>query len=427
MISSKIKLPDQRINLYLDKDKSDPQYRSVIDDDRLTTATNDLSFLLIDTDPTTAEIFKKTLHKNHYKSIITNEGEALDLALKLQPNAIFISMNLTPKSGWSILEDLKKRDELRHIPVMLMSSYEINMKEVIANGAIGCQTHPINSTIILQMIDHCQRVNQVETKYVLLADNNATHIRALENFISSASIDCVLASNSQQAKEILQTKKVNCIVLDAGLSDQAIFEILDTVKSDQLLKNLPVIIYSGMSLSLHAEKRIQNYSDILAITISETFKGLSDMVSFYLHQPVGKIEERRHTTPYLEERALVGKHILIVDDDVRNIFSLTKILESHKMKVTSAIDGNEALAVLSNDKSIDLVLMDMMMPNKDGFETIHEIRLNEQMKNKKIISVTAKAMLGDREKCIQAGANDYITKPVDADRLISLLKVWLYR
>ena len=150
------------------------------------------------------------------------------------------------------------------------------------------------------------------------------------------------------------------------------------------------------------------------------------MVSFYLHQPVGKIEERRHTTPYLEERALVGKHILIVDDDVRNIFSLTKILEAQKMTVSSAIDGNEAIAILSNDKSIDLVLMDMMMPNKDGFETIHEIRQHDEMKNKKIISVTAKAMLGDREKCIQAGANDYITKPVDADRLISLLKVWLY-
>jgi CheY-like chemotaxis protein len=206
-----------------------------------------------------------------------------------------------------------------------------------------------------------------------------------------------------------------------------VYDILNVIHKDERFALLPVILYTGKSLSQHEEKKIGQFSGEVVLRTADTFKKLSDDISFFLHLNENGDDKNRHVKPYIRENALGGKHVLIVDDDVRNIFSLTKLLESKKMVVSSAIDGNEAIAILDNDASVDLVLMDMMMPNKDGYETIIEIRNHPKLQKTKAIAVTAKAMSGDREKCIKAGANDYITKPVDTDQLVSLLKVWLYK
>ncbi len=398
-----------------------------ISDDQEIIGPDDTVFLLLDTNRENANLITKALHENGHKVLIaSDEVNGMELAVQHQPKGIIVSMSIPEKSGWQILTELKANHPIRHIPVILLSEEELSTKEVIANGAINYHKTPLADKAVNQLLEEFLDVHQQKPKQVLLIDGNKIHLQAIENFITTSVVRCIPTTNSKEAAEVLLTQTAHCIVIDMGLSDPEVYEILDTVKNDFALSRLPVILYAGMAFSQHADKRIRPYSDVIAIRIVDTFRDLLDKVSFYLHLAADKNIDRKQPKPYLEESALGGKHILLVDDDVRNIFSLTKVLESQKMKVTSAIDGNEALTILAKDKSIDLVLLDMMMPNKDGYETIVEIRKDEKIKHKKIIAVTAKAMLGDREKCIRAGANDYVTKPVDVDQLISLLKVWLY-
>jgi hypothetical protein len=212
-----------------------------------------------------------------------------------------------------------------------------------------------------------------------------------------------------------------------GLPDETGYNVLEAIKKDKRLKKIPVIIYTGKSLSLNEENKLKQYSNSIVIKTADSFKRLSSQISLFLHLVENDAEEKIPKIPYLKDKLLDGKRVLIVDDDVRNIFSLTKLLESQKAIVISASDGNEALSILYNEEVVDIILMDMMMPNKDGYETTIEIRKNEKLKTIPIIAVTAKAMLGDRQKCINVGASDYVTKPVDGDQLLSLLRVWLYK
>jgi CheY-like chemotaxis protein len=230
--------------------------------------------------------------------------------------------------------------------------------------------------------------------------------------------------------EALQQKEVDCVILDMGIPEQRNYVPLEEVKKTPGLENIPIIIFTGKFLSQAEELKIKQYADTIVIKTANSYQRILDEVSLFLHL-VEENKKGNRSAHYKRlgelEEVLKGKNILVADDDVRNIFSLTKSLENYGINVISAIDGKEALQQLREHKKVDLILMDMMMPEMDGYDAIKNIRAMSKFKKLPIIAVTAKAMAGDRIKCIEAGASDYITKPVDVDQLISLLRVWLYQ
>jgi CheY-like chemotaxis protein len=227
----------------------------------------------------------------------------------------------------------------------------------------------------------------------------------------------------------LQNDEVDCVILDMGIPDASAYQTLEKIKELPGMEQLPIIVFTGKSLSKAEEERLRQYTDSIVIKTAHSYKRILDEVSLFLHlveehkQEAGKKNNGKLGTM---NEVLKGKTVLVTDDDVRNIFSLTRALEASQMNVLSATDGKEALKVLEQHPEVDVVLMDIMMPEMDGYETMQQIRKKAQYKNLPIIAVTAKAMIGDREKCIRAGASDYISKPVDVDQLLSLLRVWLY-
>ena len=260
-------------------------------------------------------------------------------------------------------------------------------------------------------------------KKVLIVEENAKHAEALAYFLENFNVNTEITGNIGSSITALQKQDVNCVILDMGVPDQHAYETLETVKNNKGLENLPIIIFTGKNLSRAEENRIRQYADSIVIKTAHSYQRMLDEVALFLHL----VEEKGGQKPHRKQLGtLKDKTVLIADDDVRNIFSLTKALEQHKMTIISALDGKEAMQQLENNPNIDIVLMDMMMPEMDGYETIRRIREVPRYRHLPILAVTAKTMLGDREKCIRAGASDYISKPVDIDQLVSLLRVWLY-
>jgi len=267
-------------------------------------------------------------------------------------------------------------------------------------------------------------------KKVLIVEENEQHAKALSYFLSTYNIQTQVANNVSQSIDALQKNEVDCVILDMGIPDKNAYETLETIKKSDGLENLPIIIFTGKNLSKGEEIRIKQYADSIVVKTAHSYQRILDEAGLFLHLVEENNGEKKNKK--LTEglgglyEVLHHKTVLIADDDVRNIFSLTKALEQHKMKVLAATDGKEALQVLQDNPSVDIVLMDMMMPEMDGYESTMEIRKINKFKHLPVLAVTAKAMMGDREKCIAAGASDYISKPVDVDQLISLLRVWLY-
>lgn len=294
-------------------------------------------------------------------------------------------------------------------------------------GAIDFISKPVDPESMQLIFEKMEFVLQRSTKKVLILEENARHAKALSYFLGNYGVNSEISSNVTDGVSLLQQKDVDCVILDMGIPDQQAYEALETVKEVKGLENLPIIIFTGKSLSNAEEQRIRQYADSIVVKTAHSYQRMLDEVSLFLHlvsERAPAVQGANGKMGMLNE-VLKDKTVLVADDDVRNIFSLTKALEKHQMKVLSAIDGKEALEQLSGHR-VDIVLMDMMMPEMDGYDAIAAIRKQPELRNLPVIAVTAKAMMGDREKCLQAGASDYISKPVDVDQLMSLLRVWLY-
>ena len=247
--------------------------------------------------------------------------------------------------------------------------------------------------------------------------------------METCQVNSEISTNVNDSVDALNKKEVDCVILDMGIPAQNSYEVLEKVKSQPGFENLPVIIFTGKSLSKKEETRIKQYADSIVIKTAHSYQRILDEVSLFLHLvEEGKEPKSSRMTDKVGNlgEVLANKKVLMVDDDVRNIFSMSKILEAHKMTVLTAIDGKDALNQMAENPDVSVVLMDIMMPEMDGYEAIREIRKNPRNRNLPIIAITAKAMTGDREKCIEAGASDYISKPIDIDQLLSLLRVWLF-
>ncbi len=398
-----------------------------IPDDRNNISDNDKIILIIEDDTNFAKALLDFTRRQGYKGIVTVRGdEGAELALKYKPEGILLDIQLPVKDGWEVMEELKSNPFTRHIPVHIISSYDAR-KESLQKGAVDF----INKSIALEQLqDVFKKIEHVierKEKKVLIVEENSKHAQALAYFLEAFNIKPEISNNIANGVSALKRDEVECVILDMDIPDAIAYQTIEAIKKDAQLENLPVIIFTGKNLSKGEEQKIKQYADSIVIKTAFSYQRILDEVSLFLHLvKQNEIQPAEYKNSGVLTEVLSNKTILIADDDVRNIFALTKVLEQNNMKVLSAMDGEEALLRLQENPDVDIVLMDVMMPILDGYETTKKIRKNYKFKDLPVIAVTAKSMTGDREKCIEAGASDYISKPVDIDQLLSLLRVWLY-
>ncbi|WP_317047947.1 response regulator [Pseudochryseolinea flava] len=401
-----------------------------IPDDRSAIGDDDKVILIIEDDVNFAKSLLEYTRKRGYKGVVAVRGdEGIDLAGDLRPIGILLDIQLPVKSGWEVMDALKNDSRTRHIPVHIMSSHEVK-NESLTRGAVDFINKPFAFEKIQNVFQKIEHVLTHKDRKVLIVEENPKHAKALAYFLETFDVSIEINNAVENAIDSLKRKDVNCVILDMGVPDQKAYDTLEGVRKTPGLENTPIIIFTGKSLSQAEELRIKQYADSIVVKTAHSYKRILDEVSIFLHlmEQQGKDEgaSKKYQKLGALDEVLKNRTVLIADDDMRNIFSLTKALEKYEMNVIAAVDGKDALQKLKDNPEVDVVLMDMMMPEMDGYESTTAIRRDARFKDLPVIAVTAKAMMGDRARCINAGASDYITKPVDIDQLFSLLRVWLY-
>lgn len=422
----------QEIRNIIDDHSEDINFLEIpedIDDDRDSITEDDRVILIIEDDTNFAKALLKYARMQDYKGVVVVRGDyALSAAEKYHPVAILLDIQLPVKDGWKVMDELKSNSKTRHIPVHMMSALHVK-RESLMKGAIDFINKPVALDQMTGVFRKIEEALQRSPQKVLIVEENAKHASALSYFLSNFNISLSVENNVEDSVKALTTGKTDCVILDIGASKGNEYQIIESIKSYEGLENLPIIIFTERNLSNAEEAKIKQYADSIVVKTVHSYQRILDEVGLFLHLVEEKNnlgEASRNKVLGSLTEVLSGKKILITDDDARNIFSLTKALEKYKVNVILAMDGKQALEQIKLNPDIDVVLMDMMMPELDGYETIKQIRKMPMFSRLPIIAVTAKSMIGDREKCITAGASDYISKPVDTDQLVSLLRVWLY-
>ena len=402
----------------------------IVPDDRQEIGSEDKVILIVEDDTVFARILLDYTRAKKYKGIVAVRGdEGIEMALKYKPRAILLDIQLPVLDGWQVMEVLKSNPETKSIPVHIMSSLKVK-RESLLKGAVDFIDKPFALEQMKVVFEKLENALTRHPKKVLIVEENNQHAKALSYFLSANNIGTLISKNLNESISALQSKDIDCVILDMGMPDKVAYQALESIKENKGLENLPIIVFTGRDLSIVEQNKIKKYADSIVVKTAHSYQRILDEAGLFLHlveeKNTNKLPESNFENLAALRNVLKNKTVLIADDDVRNIFSLTKTLESQEMNVLTAIDGKEALKILKENKHVDAVLMDMMMPEMDGYQTIREIRNNREFKKIPILAVTAKAMRGDREKCIEAGASDYISKPVDIDQLMSLLRVWLY-
>lgn len=403
---------------------------SPIPDDRDSISSGDKVILVIEDDTSFARSLLDYTRSKGYKGIVAVRGdEGLALARQFLPMGILLDVQLPIKSGWEVMDELKADPTTRPIPVHMMSSYQVKNRS-LAKGALDFIDKPMAFEKLSQIFSKIEEALSRHPKKVMIVEEDAKHAQALAYFLENFNVVAEIRHTVKEGILAINQDRVDCVILDMAITRGQSYDFLEEVKQTPGFENIPIIIFTGKNLSTSEEAKLKQYADSIVVKTAHSYQRILDEVSLFLHLvQVNSTETKAPRFKRLGDMAevLKGKNILVADDDVRNIFSLSKSLENYKMNVVSAVDGKDALKQLDAHGHIDLVLMDMMMPEMDGYESTRQIRANPKYKKLPVIAITAKAMTGDRDKCIQAGASDYITKPVDVDQLISLLRVWLYQ
>jgi CheY-like chemotaxis protein len=410
-------------------------HEPAVEDDRAEIAEGDRVVLIVEDDEDFARTELKMARERGFKGIVAVRGdEGLALAHEYRPDAIILDMRLPIRSGWDVLDQLKRHPETRHIPVHIVSGGVENggVQEALRAGAVAVLEKPVEYDLLdstyAKILDFVER----DTRRLLVVDDDSAQRTAIIELIGSGEdVEIIAVGSSEEALELLDgDTSFDCMVLDLKLPKMSGFALLERVKTDERYRGLPVIVYTGRDLTRREETRLKKYAETIIVKDVRSPERLLDETALFLHRVESKLpSEKRRMLEQLHssDEVFKGKRVLIADDDVRNVFALASVLERQGMDVQFAENGNEAIASLQADPEIDLVLMDIMMPELDGYEAMRRIREQPQFAKLPIISLTAKAMKGDREKSIASGASDYITKPVDTDQLLSLMRVWLYR
>jgi len=400
---------------------------SEIPDDRKDIQPDDKVLLIVEDDTFFAQGLLDFSRKKGYKGVVAVSGDvAVRMARQYRPMGILLDIQLPVKNGWEVMEELKKDPQTRPIPVHIISSFEVK-NESLMKGAVNFMSKGMAFEHMDEVFERIEALLGKNARKVVIVEDNTRHAQALAYFLGAHNLRIDIAPTIAQSSEILRREDVHGVILsrEPGREES---ETLEMIRQNPVFENIPIIVFTGMNISKAEEARLRQFADSIVVKTAHSYQRVLDEVSLFLHVVGGEQEKTASNVMSrlgaLDE-VLKNRTVLIADDDVRNIFSLSKVLEQHKMKVLTAMDGQEDRQV-AEASEVDLVLMDMMMPEMDGFEAITRIRRNPRLKHLPIIAVTAKAMAGDRERCIQAGASDYISKPVDIDQLLSLLRIWLY-
>ncbi|MEH2414083.1 response regulator [Nostoc sp.] len=403
---------------------------SEIPDDREIIQPGDRVLLIIEDDDKFARILLDMAREQGFKTIVALQSkEGLAVAQQFKPNAIMLDIHMPEMDGWTLLDRLKHNPNTRHIPVHILSVDE-RQQRGLHLGAITYIQKPVSPEALTQVLTEIKGFIERQVKTLLIVEDDPVQAQSIIELIGNSDVQSTAVGTGAEALSFLRSHHFDCMVLDLGLPDMSGFTLIEEIKLEPRLLKLPIIVYTGKELSRQEETQLRGLAETIIIKNVRSPERLLDETALFLHRvqanlppPKRQMLEQLHQT----DPVLANRKILIVDDDLRNIFALTSFLESYQMQVLFAENGRDGIERLQANPEINIVLMDIMMPEMDGYETTRAIRQQQQFRSLPIIALTAKAMPGDKEKCIEAGASDYITKPVDTEQLLSLLRVWLYR
>ncbi|MDO8681702.1 MAG: HAMP domain-containing protein [Acidobacteriota bacterium] len=401
-----------------------------LSDDRSLIQPGDRVLLVIENDLSFARILMSLGRAQNFRALASVRGDVgLTMARQHRPDAITLDLDLPGLDGWNVLDRLKHDPSTRHIPVHVISVSEDSHRGM----RLGARTYlakPSDPDSLNEAFANIREFTDRKLKTLLIVEDDEVQRETLVELIGDGDVKITAVGSGQEALDELEAQPFDCIVLDLGLNDMSGLDLLEKMRADKALSQVPVIVYTGKELTKSEEAELRRLAQTIIIKDVKSPERLLEETALFLHRVESTLPaEKQKLLDQLHrsDPTLAGKKALVVDDDIRNIFALTSILERYEMNVQYAENGHDALRMLNENPDINVVLMDVMMPEMDGYEATRRIRDNAAFENLPIIALTAKAMKGDREKCINAGASDYVTKPVDTDHLISLLRVWLSR
>jgi CheY-like chemotaxis protein len=399
-------------------------------DDRLNLEPGDTILLIVEDDPHYARVLVDLARDKGFKVLVAGRGaEALELAKQFQPSAVSLDVFLPDMLGWTVLSQLKHNPLTRHIPVQIITLDE-DRQHALARGAFSFVNKPTTTEGVSAALSQIKEYAKPRRKRLLIVEDNAAEQMSIQELLGHSDIEIVTTDTGEGALAMLRDSPCDCVVLDLRLPDMSGFEVLDQIRNDDSLSNVPVVVFTGRELSVEEDAELHTMARSIVVKGVESPERLLDETSLFLHRVITELPiEKQRMLEKLNssDEDLVGRTALLVDDDARNIFALSSVLERRGMKVLTATTGSEAVTLVESNPQIAVVLMDIMMPQMDGYQTIGVIRQNPAFRRLPIIALTAKAMKGDREKCLEAGASDYLAKPVNTEQLLLAIRMWLHR
>ncbi|HSS07718.1 MAG TPA: response regulator, partial [Rhodanobacteraceae bacterium] len=401
-----------------------------IEDDRGALIPARPTLLVVEDDARYAIVMRDLARSCGFNVIVAQRGtDALQFARQYRPAAISLDIHLPDMLGWAVLSQLKQDSMTRHIPVQIVTVDE-ERHHSLERGAFAYLAKPATSESLNEALERIRAYTLPRKKRLLIVEDDAGERLSIEELIRHDDVDIDTASSGADALSRMRAMDYDCVVLDLRLPDMSGFELLDRIEAEPKLRQVPIVVFTGKDLSAEEDRRLRRAAKSVIIKGVESPERLLDETALFLHRVIAdlppakqKMVQRLHES----DETLKHKRVLVVDDDVRNIFALSSVLERHGMGVVTAGTGQEAIEKVADDRDIDLVLMDIMMPGMDGYDTMRAIRAKPDSRALPIIALTAKAMKGDREKCLEAGASDYLAKPVVTDQLLGVLRQWLHR
>jgi CheY-like chemotaxis protein/signal transduction histidine kinase/HAMP domain-containing protein len=401
-----------------------------IDDDRENLEPDDAVLLVVEDDPHYARVLRDLSRDQGFKVLLATRGaEALALAREFHPTAVSLDVFLPDMLGWTVLNHLKQDPATRHIPVQMLTLDE-DRHNGLTRGAFSFVTKPTNPEGLEEALNRIREYTAPRRKRLLVVEDNAAEQLSIRELLGHDDIDMSVVATGSDALSAIKEDPFDCVVLDLRLPDMSGFDVLEQLRDDPVIADVPVVVFTGKELSPEEDARLHTLARSVVVKGVESPERLLDETALFLHRVVADLpaeKQRMLDRLHRSDEALVGRKVLVVDDDVRNIFALSSVLERRGMTVLTAGTGREAITTLESTPDLAIVLMDIMMPEMDGYETMQVIRRNPSFRRLPIIALTAKAMKGDREKCLEAGASEYLAKPVNTEQLLSALRMWLHR
>jgi CheY-like chemotaxis protein/signal transduction histidine kinase len=401
-----------------------------IPDDRTKIEPGDSILLIVEDDPHYCRVLVDLARDKGFKVLVAMRGaDALELAKQYQPSAVSLDVFLPDMLGWSVLSQLKQNPLTRHIPVQIITLDE-DKHHGLARGAFSFVSKPTTTEGVKEALGRIKEYAEPRRKRLLVVEDNPAEQMSISELLGYDDVEIETAGTGRGALDMLRRQPADCVVLDLRLPDMTGFEVLEELAADERLSEVPVVVFTGRELSPEEDARLHTMARSIVVKGVESPERLLDETSLFLHRVVTDLPpEKQRMLERLNssDEDLVGRTVLLVDDDARNIFALSSVLERRGMRVLTATTGNEAIKHIESNQDIAIVLMDIMMPEMDGYQTMEQIRKNPRFRRLPIVALTAKAMKGDREKCLDAGASDYLAKPVNTEQLLSALRSWLHR